>query len=110
MYAAAVIYRAIVYDVAPGYPTFAGFSAILAVWLDYYSFVRSRFWLRLGVIAAVFASVALNLTIITRLILEGRSVPLGRSAFTLLFLILLYDKTRDVLAHRAKFKGLPHEE
>jgi len=93
-YACAVGYRASVDHIAPGIPTFAGFSAVLAVWLDFYAFFHSHLLARITVLIALFATISLNIEIITNRVVHGRALPFGRLAFTLIFAVLLYDKAR----------------
>jgi len=99
-YALAVGYRAIVSHVPPGLPSFAGFSAVGAVWLDYFAFVRDRILLRLCVLVSLLAAAGFNAAILAKGIADAHTLSPGRAIVTLLFLFLLYDKTRDVIAQR----------
>ena len=84
----------------PGLPSFAGFSAVAAVWADYFAFVRDRILLRLCVLLSLLAAIGFNTAIIARRILETQTLSAGRTLVTLLFLFLLYDKTHDVIVQR----------
>jgi hypothetical protein len=99
-YAAGVVYRALVTHIPPGLPSFAGISAVTAVWLDYLTFVRDRLLLRYGVLLSLLAALVLNTAIIARRILEAHTLSVGRMLATLLFLLLLADKARDIITQR----------
>lgn len=103
VYATAVVYRAVIMDALPGLASFAGFSAVAAVWLDYSAFVHDRLVLRVWVLLSLLAAAGFNAAIIAKGLSHAHSFAVGRSLITLLFLFLLYDKTRDVIAQR----GLP---
>ena len=99
-YAFAIAYRAVVLQLPPGLPTFAGFSAVAAVWLDYYAFVRSRILLRFGVILSLLTAAGFNAAILAQRAIAGQAFSFGRLLATLLFLFLFGDKMRAVIVRR----------
>ena len=100
VYLGTTLYRALAYHISPAYPTYAGRSAVLAVWLDIFAVVRSRTILRLAVMLTLLSSVLLSGAVVVTAALHGRRLLIGRTAFTILFAILLYQKTRDMIAQR----------
>ena len=93
VYLAAVFYRLLALHHAPGLPTYAGFSAVTAVWLALGDSLHPRSALRIGAMVSLFASVTLNAAVITRTVVSGRAVPVARSLFTLLLLVELLRMT-----------------
>lgn len=99
-YALAVAYRAMKQSVVPGLPTLAGFSAIAAVWLGFFDFVRTRPYLRITVVLAILATILLNTAALVSSALHGRGVPVEQSLFTIIFAYVLLGKVRELQAQR----------
>lgn len=93
VYLATVLYRLFALHHTPGLPTYAGLSAIAAVWLSLFDAGSPHDVFRLGAITSLFASVTLNLAVITRAVVAGRTIPVTRSLFTILLMICLFRMT-----------------
>jgi hypothetical protein len=100
VYLAAVIYRVVVLHEPVGLPTYAGFSAVAAVWFSLLDAVHPREALRIGAIASLGASIIANAAIISRAFVASRGTPVLRILFTLLLLIALLNSTLQFPHHR----------
>ena len=99
IYLIAVLYRLLVLHQPVGLPTYAGVSAVAGVWFALIDSASPRDAFKVGAIASLLTSVALNAGIITRAVLTGRAVPLARFLFTVLLLIGLLNATLRTQRH-----------
>lgn len=95
-YGLAVAYRAVEQSVVPGLPTLAGFSAIAAVWLGFFDFVRTRRNLRIAIVLAILATILLTTAAIVSSALHGRGVPIEQFWFTIIFVYVLLGKVHEL--------------
>jgi hypothetical protein len=99
VYLGAVLYRVIALGAPVALPTYAGFSAIAAVWFALVDAVHPRDALRAATITSLAASIALNAAIISRAIVTSRAIPVLRVVFTLLLFAGLLSTTLRVERH-----------
>lgn len=100
-YASTVLHRFLVLHQRPGLPTFAGFAAVLTVWLEWFAVAHPSVALRLSVLICLATTLAVNLALIAISILVHHAVPATRSLFTALLFGLLVIRARDVAHTRS---------
>jgi hypothetical protein len=98
VYVSAVVYRAIVFRVGPGFPTAAAAVAITAVWLDILQLTHGSVYLRLAVIAAVAVVLVINAAIILAALFSARAFSFGRLGLTVFFALILQERLSNTIA------------
>jgi hypothetical protein len=99
VYVAAVLYRSIALRKPVALPTYAGFSAVAAVWFTLADAVHPRDLWRASAITSLLASIALNAAIIARAFTISRAIPGLRIVFTLVLFAGLINTTLHAERH-----------
>jgi hypothetical protein len=99
VYMAAVLYRIIAMREPVALPTYAGFTAVAAVWFALADAVHPRDLWGASAITSLLASIALNAAIIARAYMISRTIPGLRIVFTLVLFAGLISTTLHAERH-----------
>ena len=104
VYLTAVAHRVIALGEPVALPTYAGFSAIAAVWFTLVDSVHPRDVWKAGAITSLLGSIVLNAAIISRAYMTSRTIP----ALRVLFTLLLFAGLLSTTIHSGRF--LKHKD
>lgn len=100
VYVFAVVYRAIAFNVLPGFASLAACLAITAVWVDIQYITHRFLQLRYIVAGLVGMTMLTNLLIVVIALGHGRSAPLGRLIAALFFAFVLHEQVVEITIRR----------